>query len=515
MAELPLARPHRGRRVALGELDRVEALADRALHVLRRHVLADADEALSLARIRGLGRDPRETLAGDAAHGLDAVRNLGRHEHAERLVVLDARAGLGEERVRGLPAARGDDEVAADLLAVEDEPSHAALPAPCDELARTRVAHVENLDDVDPDLGELVGDRERLVVRAENDRSLARLDREVADEPAHAVGEHHADEVVPGKHERLLGRARRDDDPLRAEAVEDRAGVDRHETALPDPERARRREHLDPGEREIALARVLVDEDDARTRLRRVERRGAPGLAAADDEHARPAVLRVVAARVSGVRIELPEPGSAAQELLVQRPGGARPDERAVVEADRRERTADLVRHGHEVEVERPADVLPLDDGALADRLGADADVRDAVDGHLAVRAVTRAAEKPARTVVLEGAREHPLARREGGGRDRVALEARHLPPGERERDGLSSGRSARRRGRRASRGLPRLGEHDLEHLVRPRVALGEEPLAAPRAVLPPLALDAGDVVAEVHVLGQLTQASASRTDAW
>ena len=50
-------------------------------------------------------------------------------------------------------------------------------------------------------------------------------------------------------------------------------------------------------------------------------------------------------------------------------------------------------------------------------------------------------------------------------------------------------------------------GSDHLEHLVRPRVALGEEPLAAPRAVLPPLALHARDVVAEVHVVGQLTQA--------
>ena len=229
--------------------------------------------------------------------------------------------GLGQERVRGLPATRRDDEVAADLLAVEDEPSHAALSTPCDELAGTRVAHVENLDDVDPDLGELVGDRERLVVRAENDRALARLHREVANETAHAVGEHDADEVVPGKHERLLRGAGGDDDSLGPNAVEDRAGVDRDEAPLPDSQCSRRREHLDPSERDVALGEVLVDEDDARTHLRRLEGSGPPGLAAADDEHARPAMLRVVAASVTGVRIELPEPGRAAQELLVQRPG--------------------------------------------------------------------------------------------------------------------------------------------------------------------------------------------------
>ena len=185
------------------------------------------------------------------------------------------------------------------------------------------------------------------------------------------------------------------------------------------------------------MPRVLVDEDDSGAGLRRLERRGAARRAATDDEHARPAMLGVVAAGVPRVRIELPETGSATQELLVQRPGGARADERAVVEADRRERAADLVRQRHEVEVERPADVLSLDDGALADRLGADADVRHAVDRHLAVRAVARAAEEPARAVVLERAREDALAGGEGSRRDRVALEARDLPARERERDRL------------------------------------------------------------------------------
>ena len=105
VAELALAGPHRRRRVALRELDRVEALSDRTLHVLRRDVLAHADEALALALVRRLGRDAREPLAGDAPDGLDPVRKLGRHEDAERVVELHARARLGEQRVRRLPAA--------------------------------------------------------------------------------------------------------------------------------------------------------------------------------------------------------------------------------------------------------------------------------------------------------------------------------------------------------------------------------------------------------------------------
>ncbi len=470
VAELPLARSHRRRRVALRQLDRVEALADRALHVLRRHVLADAHEALALAGVRGFGRDLRETLARDGADRFDAGRKLRRHEDAEPVVVLDARARLREERVRRLPAAGGDEQVAVEALAVEDEPSHATLAALRGELARPRVAEVDRLGDLDADLLELLGDRHGLVVRPEHDRPLAGLDREVADESANAVGEHHADEVVPREDERLLGRARRDDDPLRAEAIEGRAGIDRNETALPDPERACGREHLDAVERQPGVPRVLVDEDDSRPGLRRLERCRTTGLAAADDEHARAPVLRVVAAGVARVRVELPEPGRAAQELLVQRPGGARADERAVVEADGRERPAELVRHGHEVEIERPADVLPLDDRALADRLGADAHVRHAVDGHLAVRAVARAAEEAARPVVLEGAREDALARGERRRRDRVALEAGDLPAGEGERDRL--------------RAVDRLADSRVEpHRREPGVRRrGSDPACASRA---------------------------------
>ena len=110
---------------------------------------------------------------------------------------------------------------------------------------------------------ELVRDGQRVVVRTEDDSALAGPDREVADQPAYAVGEHHADEVVPREHERLLARTGRDDDPLRAEAVEHRSGVDRDEPALPDPERASRCEHLD------AASRARRDADPRRRARRR------------------------------------------------------------------------------------------------------------------------------------------------------------------------------------------------------------------------------------------------------
>ena len=246
---LPLTRPHRRRRVPLGELDRVEPLADRTLHVLRRHVLADAHEALALARVRRLRSHLRETFARHASDRLDPRRELRGDEHAERVVVLDARARLCEERVRRLPPTRRDEEVAVEALAVEDEPTHPSLAALGHELARPRVAEVDDLHDLGADGVELRRDRKRLVVAAQHDRPLARADREV-DQAAHAVGEHHADEVVAGEHQRLLRRARGDDDPLGAEAVQGRVRRRRERDRLPRsrarvPARAPRRRRAD------------------------------------------------------------------------------------------------------------------------------------------------------------------------------------------------------------------------------------------------------------------------------
>ncbi len=114
--------------------------------------------------------------------------------------------------------------------------------------------------------------------------------------------------------------------------------------------------------------------------------------------------------------------------------------------------------------------------------------------------------------MVLEGAREDALAGRERGRRDGVALEPGDLPAGEGERDRFRAVDPL---------ALPRLEPHAPGS---PRV--GARPPAADRAprssacrarrgttpripaVLPPLALHARDVVAEVHVVGQLTQAS-------
>ena len=180
------------------------------------------------------------------------------------------------------------------------------------------------------------------------------------------------------------------------------------------------------GEQPTADVVALVDDRDRSPigggRDRCLETSGA----ATDDEHADVAILDLDPLGAAPVRVEDTEPGCVAEELLVQRPELARPDERLVVEAGWRERASELVGHLHQVALERADVVLSLDDGALGHRGRADPHVRDPVHRHLAVRAVPRAALKPARPVVLERAREHALPRGVQRGADRVACERLH-----------------------------------------------------------------------------------------
>ncbi len=257
-----------------------------------------------------------------------------RDEHSERGVELDAGACLGEQGVRGLASSRGDDEIARDLLPVDDQRSHAAAPTLSFELAHGRLAQVDDTLHCDSRLAQVVGDLEPWLVGCEHHRALPRLDRKVVDQPANRARQHHADQIVAREHDRLLERARRDDDPLRPVPVEHGSAVHGDETALPDPERACGRQHFDSGQlRE--LSRPLVDEHHARAFGRRRERSRAAGFRSADDQDARAPVLHVVAPRVPAPLVDAAEPGEVPQNLLVQRPRTARPDHRPVVEADR------------------------------------------------------------------------------------------------------------------------------------------------------------------------------------
>ena len=161
---------------------------------------------------------------------------------------------------------------------------------------------------------------------------------------AHGRRQVDADEVVAGEHQRLFERSRCHDDPLGAEAVEDAACVDGDETAFVDPDRPCRGEHLEV----VVLSgeAALVDEHHLPARGRGGPGRLTPRAAAADHEHLRSAMLGVEPARAAHVLVQPPEAGDIPEDLLVHRPQAPRADHRAVVEADRRERAAEVIDGG-------------------------------------------------------------------------------------------------------------------------------------------------------------------------
>src|SRR5262249_31274404 len=144
VAELPLAGAHRHGRVALRELDRVEALLDRALHVLVGDILAQADEAAALLPRHGRVCGCLQPAACDRPGRLDPGGDLGRDEDAGRGRVFDPGAGLREQRVCRLPARRGDQQVAHDRFAVDLDAGYAAPASPRRD---PRVAPLTEIDD--------------------------------------------------------------------------------------------------------------------------------------------------------------------------------------------------------------------------------------------------------------------------------------------------------------------------------------------------------------------------------
>ena len=531
MTEPALARPHRHGGVTLRELDRVEALGDRVLEVLRRLVLAEADEALVAAVIENRARHRGRTdVAGDGTHSLDVVGQVGRDEDAAALVVLDPGARLGEQLEVGLRATGHDDEVGLHEAAADRDLRDLAAFRLCLDRRAAALAEVDDPRDLDTRGLEVGGRIQAAIVDREHDGALSRLDREAVDQAPHGVGQHHPDEIVAGEDERLLDDPAGDDDAMRPVLEQQVAVGDGNEALLEEADRYRRRQQLDPrlerlppelggdvdavprDEKPTAGLVALVDHHDGLAAPRRRDRRLQSGPPAADHGDVDMAVLDVDTLFPRSVRIEGAEPGRSTEELLVERPQLARADERLVVEARRCEGTGELVGQLHQVTLERADVVLPLDHGAVSERRRADADARDSVDRHLAVGAMTGTAGEPSRPVVLEAPREHPLAGRVERRADRVAGESLHRLAVERERerpgavDPLPACGARRVTGSappslRASRSRLRMPRR-LDD-VRIGVPVGEEPVLT-RAAEPPLALRAPDVAPEVDVLVQL-----------
>src|SRR5439155_16284014 len=105
------------------------------------------------------------------------------------------------------------------------------------------------------------------------------------------------------------------------------------------------------------------------------------------------------------------EPAEVLEHTLIQRPERSGADERLVVEADR-EQPLDPSDRGESVVLEARPRILMTDLHPIPHRRYARSHIGSAVDVHQAVGTAPRAAEKPARTMVLEAAGEDPDAGR-------------------------------------------------------------------------------------------------------
>ena len=288
VGRLALVGRHAGGGVALDVLDRGVALADRQQQVGGGDVVLVVDEVLALvadrlvarhgpqparrqeAVVGRLGRRARLGVGkagglGGGSPGGEAVlqaaleppgalaaagrtlalHRLVGHEARRLLVVAQLAAGLAEQVHRRVPAARGGDEVAGDLLGAAGQ----ALAVVRHRLRLERAHALGALDRRDAVVGEdadaggarLLGERaggfraqidrrgdldarvlqvERglvgAVVVGHQDAAIARLDAEAVDVAARRACQQDAGAVVIDEHQRPLDRAGRQHDLLRA-----------------------------------------------------------------------------------------------------------------------------------------------------------------------------------------------------------------------------------------------------------------------------------------------------------
>ncbi len=372
VAHAPLARAHGDRRVALGQLQRAEALVQRQAHVLGCHVLAVADDLLAhrLRRLRRHGARGRAASGRRSDHAHPVGQRIG-DVAALLAVVADAAAALRDERGLADAAARHQQQVACQgaVLAVtcDDHAGHGlrALRLPrlearqvldagaLKQAAVAVAARVGHGHHIEAAVGQVERRLDALVARGDNDRLLARHQPELVDQAAGAAGQHHAGQVVVAEHERLLDRPGRDHQLGRAEAVHGAALVDRHQQPLVDAagvgrlvgSRRRTRPRARPGRsggrgRAGRPGQVAAQREPSSTSATCLPCSAASAAASRPDspppitEHVDVPVHLVVALGTAVAGIDLAQAGGVPQDLLVQRPRPARVDEGLVVEAD-------------------------------------------------------------------------------------------------------------------------------------------------------------------------------------
>ena len=325
------------------------------------------------------------------------------------------------------PAARHRHEVAIDARAGHLDRGHApATQRARDHGAFTRVDHRRDLD---AELAEHFRALVAAIAVSEHDCTAAGRHRIPAQIGFHRTRQHDARTIVAAEHQRPLVRSRREHHALRAEVPQaplpPRVALDRaEEVVVVVAEHGGARERRDASH---LLQRAFVAQDDARAALRRLDRRRAPGAAAAHHQHVAVPVHLVVAVGI-GLRRRGADARHAPDRRLVERlPQPPGPHERLVIEAGNQERREPAVDGTHIETQAGPAierlchqSVVELDQRRAAVGIEPPA----FADGDQRVGLLDAGAHHAARAVVLEAAADEEYVVREQRRRERVALEA-------------------------------------------------------------------------------------------
>ncbi|MNZ67350.1 hypothetical protein D3C78_855950 [compost metagenome] len=321
-------------------------------------------------------------------------------------------------------------------------------------------AHIDHRRHGDALFLQVEGGEVAVVVAGEHHRTVARLHGVEFHQALRGAGQHDSRQVVVAEHHRLVERARGHQAAGRAHLVHALV-LDHRQVVFGEPGVAGGfLEHLDvrvgfdgghqfgaqlAGTHALdvearvvqrsAEHRLLLHQQNAGSGIGGIQRGAQAGGAGADDRQVDEQIGLVVVLRPE-VQVEHAESGLLADQRLPDLPHAFRFVEGTVVEAHRHE-LRDLAEPGVAVAVERAAEVLSADIKAGTKLLGVGQHVGFVRQLHQGVGVLPGHAQRAARAVVLERAREQPAAVGEQGAGDTVAGEALEVAAVEGKAHGL------------------------------------------------------------------------------
>ncbi|MNM74839.1 hypothetical protein D3C81_866040 [compost metagenome] len=310
-----------------------------------------------------------------------------------------------------------------------------------------RGAHVDHRGHGHALLLQVEGGEVAVIVAGEDYRALARLDRVQLHQPLRGAGQHDPRQVVVAEHHRLVERTGRHQAAAGAHLVQAFV-LDHRQVVVGEPAVAGGfQQHLDVrvafdgsqqflaqaggagagnveagvGER-AAKHRLLLDQQHLGPGIGRVQCRTQARRASADDGQIDEQIGLVVVLRPE-TEVEHAQAGLLADQRLPHLPHALGLVERAVIEADRHE-ARKLAQVGVAVVRQATVEVLPFDHLAIAGGLQVGQHIGLVRQLHQGVGILPGHAQRAARAVVLERARQQPAAAAEQGAGDAVTGKA-------------------------------------------------------------------------------------------